>query len=69
MTDEYLAELKREEGENFDPTHWPLYFHELNGPRRMETIWDGLKSRGMSEDHLEKLMGQNVYRLYTEVVG
>jgi microsomal dipeptidase-like Zn-dependent dipeptidase len=35
----------------------------------METIWDGLKARGMSEDHLEKLMGQNVYRLYTEVVG
>jgi len=69
MTDEYLAELKREEGENFDPTHWPLYFHELNGPRRMETIWDGLKSRGMSEGHLEKLMGQNIYRLYAEVVG
>lgn len=69
MTDEYLAELKREEGENFDPSHWPLYFHELNGPRRMETIWDGLKSRGMSEAHLEKLMGRNVYRLYAEVIG
>jgi len=69
MTDEYLAELKREEGENFDPTHWPLYFHELNGPRRMETLWDGLKARGMSEGHLEKLMGRNVYRLYAEVIG
>jgi len=69
MTDEYLAELKREEGENFDPSHWPLYFHELNGPRRMETIWDGLKARGMSEGNLEKLMGQNIYRLYQEVIG
>lgn len=69
MTDEYLAELKREEGENFDPSHWPLYFHELNGPRRMETIWDGLKARGMSAGYLEKLMGQNVYRLYAEVIG
>ena len=69
LSDEYLAELKREEGENFDPSHWPLYFHELNGPRRMETIWDGLKSRGMSDAHLEKLMGQNVYRLYAEVIG
>ena len=67
MTDEYLQELKREEGENFDPTMWPLYFEELNGPRRMETIWDGLKKRGMSEDQLEKLMGLNLLRLYQKI--
>ena len=35
LTDEYLAELKREEGENFDRAEWPLYFEELNGPRKM----------------------------------
>ena len=69
MTDEYLQELKREEGENFDPTMWPLYFEELNGPRRMETIWDGLKNRGMSEDQLEKLMGLNLLRLYQKIYG
>ena len=69
MTDEYLQELKREEGENFDPTMWPLYFEELNGPRRMETIWDGLKKRGMSEDQLEKLMGLNLLRLYQKIYG
>ena len=67
MTDEYLQELKREEGENFDPTMWPLYFEEVNGPRRMETIWDGLKKRGMSEDQLEKLMGLNLLRLYQKI--
>jgi membrane dipeptidase len=48
---------------------WPLYFEELNGPRRMETIWDGLASRGMSEGKLEKLFGLNLQRLYKEVIG
>lgn len=69
LTEEYLAELKAEEGENFDRAMWPLYFEELNGPRRMETIWDGLKKRGMSEGQLEKLFGLNILRLYREVIG
>lgn len=69
MTQEYLDELKREEGENFDPAEWPLYFEELNGPRRMETIWNGLAKRGMSEDVLEKIFGLNIYRLYESVIG
>lgn len=69
LTQEYLDELKREEGENFDRSQWPLYFEELNGPRRMETIWDGLAKRGMSEGNLEKLFGLNLRRLYTEVIG
>jgi membrane dipeptidase len=59
----------REEGENFDRSHWPLYFEELNGPRRMETIWDGLAKRGMSQRQLEKLFGLNIHRLYSEVIG
>ncbi len=69
MTEEYIAELMREEGENFDRSHWPLYFEELNGPRRMETIWDGLAKRGMSQRQLEKLFGLNIHRLYSEVIG
>lgn len=69
LTEEYLDELRREEGENFDRAMWPLYFEELNGPRRMETIWDGLASRGMSDDQLEKLFGTNLYRLYADVIG
>jgi len=69
MSDEYIAELKREEGNNFDASHWPLFMDELNGPRRMEVIWDGLKKRGLSERKLEKVMGQNNYRIYKEVVG
>jgi membrane dipeptidase len=48
---------------------WPLYFEELNGPRRMETIWNGLARRGMSQEQLEKLFGLNIRRLYQEVIG
>lgn len=69
LTQEYLDELKREEGENFDRSQWPLYFEELNGPRRMETIWDGLAKRGMRQGDLEKLFGQNIRRLYSDVIG
>jgi len=69
LTEEYIAELKAEEGPNFVREEWPLYFEELNGPRRMETIWDGLSKRGMSQRNLEKLFGLNLQRLYTEVVG
>lgn len=69
MTPEYIAELKREEGANFDDAHWPLYFEELNGPRRMEVIWDGMKKRGHSDGALEKVFGTNLYRLYSEVIG
>ena len=69
LTEEYLAELKAEEGPNFVRSEWPLYFEELNGPRRMETIWDGLNKRGMKEDDLEKLFGLNLQRLYLDVIG
>jgi membrane dipeptidase len=69
LTEEYIAELKAEEGPNFVREEWPLYFEELNGPRRMETIWDGLSKRGMSEDNLEKVFGLNLQRLYTDVIG
>ena len=69
LTEDYLAELKDEEGPNFVREEWPLYFEELNGPRRMETIWDGLARRGMKEGNLEKLFGLNLRRLYTEVIG
>ena len=68
LTEGYLAELKREEGENFDGAEWPLYLEEVNGPRRMETIWDGFAKRGMSEGELEKVFGGNQYRLYSEVI-
>ncbi len=68
MTDAYLAELKAEEGDNFNVADWPLYTESLNGPRRMETIWNGLAKRKLSEDQIKKVMGQNLRRLYAEVL-
>ena len=69
MTEAYMAELKREEGANFNPADWPLFIDELNGPRRMEVVWNGVRKLGLSSTDVEKVMGGNQRRLYTEVVG
>ncbi len=69
LTPEYIAELKAEQGANLNEADLPWFMVELNSPRRMETIWDGLKGRGISEDDLEKIMGANVRRIYTETIG
>lgn len=42
---------------------------QLNGLRRMEVVWDGVVGLGYSEDDVEKIMGLNLLRLYTEVIG
>ncbi len=68
-SEEELAVLLEEEGAQFDPKDWPLYMPALNGPRRMEVVWDGLLSRGYSEGEVEKIMGLNLLRFYTEVIG
>jgi membrane dipeptidase len=41
----------------------------LNGPRRMEVVWDGLKKMGLSETDTEKVMGLNLFSLYEKVIG
>ena len=63
------ALLHQEEGPNFVNNDWPLYMTSLNGPRRMEVVWDGLKKMGLSESDVEKVMGLNLYKLYKEVIG
>lgn len=69
LTPEYLDELRREQGANLNEDDLPWFMTELNGPRRMETIWDGLKGRGLTDGQLEKIMGQNVRRVYSETIG
>ena len=69
MTPEYIAELRAEEGSQVTNSELPYFIDELNGPRRMEVVWDGLAGRGYSEDEIEKIMGWNLYRLYEEVIG
>jgi membrane dipeptidase len=68
LTPEYLDELRAEQGANLNEDDLPWFMVELNGPRRMETIWDGLKARGLSDDELEKVMGANVRRVYSETI-
>lgn len=69
LTPEYLDELRAEQGANLVESDLPWFMVELNGPRRMETIWDGLKGRGLSDRELEKIMGLNVRRVYSETIG
>ena len=66
---EEIRILQEEEGAQFQPDQWPLYINELNGPRRMEVVLDGLSKRGYKGDALEKIAGKNLYRLYTDVIG
>jgi membrane dipeptidase len=69
MTPEYEAELRAEEGSQVTSSELPYFIDELNGPRRMEVVWDGLAGRGYTEADIEKIMGLNLYRLYAEVIG
>ncbi len=68
MTPEYLAELRSEEG-NVENSALPFFIDELNGPRRMEVVWDGLVARGYASGDIERIMGLNLYRLYGDVIG
>jgi membrane dipeptidase len=69
LTPEYLAELRREEGSQVVDTDLPYFIDELNGPRRMEVVWDGLAKRGLPTVDVERVMGTNLMRLYREVIG
>ncbi len=69
MTPEYEAELRAEEGSQVVSSELPYFIDELNGPRRMEVVWDGLVGRGHSDDDVERIMGGNLFRLYEEVLG
>lgn len=68
-TAEELAILLKEEGPQISAQDWPLYLQGMNGPRRMETVRDGLQRRRFSQADIDKIMGANVQRLYQEVVG
>ncbi len=69
LSPEYLAELKKEEGSQVVDSDLPYFINELNGPRRMEVVWEGLVKRGLPASDVERVMGLNLRRLYREVVG
>ena len=68
-TEEEVKQLIKEEGPNFKPEDWPLYLEKLNGPKRMEVIWDGLAKKGFTQSQIDKIMGQNLLRVYKDVIG
>lgn len=65
----YIAELKKEEGSQVNDSELPYFIDELNGPRRMEVVWDGLVKRRVSTQDVERVMGTNLLRFYREVIG
>ena len=69
LSPEYLAELKREEGSQVVDDELPYFIEELNGPRRMEVVRDGLANRGLPTRDVERVMGGNLLRLYRDVIG
>jgi membrane dipeptidase len=48
---------------------WPFFIAELNGPRRMDAIRDGLEKRRVPAATIDKVMGGNWLRLFRETIG
>jgi membrane dipeptidase len=49
------------------PVRWPYFLSELNHPRRMETVYDGLRGRGFTARDADRILGGNWYRLFSEI--
>ncbi len=72
-TDEERERLERElarlrPGEPVE-IHWPYFLTELNHPRRMDTIREGLEGRGYRPADVDRILGGNFLRLYRQVLG
>ena len=48
---------------------WPFFLSELNHPRRMETVTQGLARRGRPPREIDKILGENFLRLFEETIG
>ena len=64
-----IDELSRLRPVNAASFRWPFFISELNHPRRMETIADGLAKRGYKGDAVDKILGRNFYRLFKDTIG
>lgn len=64
-----IDELSRLRPVNAASFRWPFFISELNHPRRMETIADGLAKKGYKGDAIDKILGRNFYRLFKETIG
>ena len=64
-----IAELSRLRPVTASTFRWPFFIAELNHPRRMDTIADGLAKRSYKAADVDKILGQNFYRLFRETIG
>jgi membrane dipeptidase len=64
-----IDELSRLRPVNAASFRWPFFIAELNHPRRMETIADGLAKRSYKADAIDKILGGNFYRLFRDTIG
>jgi len=64
-----IDELSRLRPVNAASFRWPFFISELNHPRRMETIADGLTKKGYTSDAIDKILGRNFYRLFKDTIG
>lgn len=64
-----IDELSRLRPVNAASFRWPFFISELNHPRRMETIAEGLGKRGYKGDAIDKILGGNFYRLFKDTIG
>jgi membrane dipeptidase len=62
-----IAELSRLRPVNPATFRWPYFLRELNHPRRMETVRDGLRGRGYTQAQIDLVLGGNWRRLFGEV--
>jgi membrane dipeptidase len=57
---------------SFKPVYrvrWPPWIKELDPPERFRNIAQGLATRGYTSEHIEKILGGNWTRYFTEVIG
>lgn len=64
-----IDELSRLRPVTASTFRWPFFISELNGPRRMTTIREGLEKRRMPAATIDKVLGGNWYRLFRETIG
>jgi membrane dipeptidase len=64
-----IDELSRLRPVNAASFRWPFFISELNHPRRMETIADGLTRKGYKAAAIDKILGRNFYRLFKDTIG
>jgi membrane dipeptidase len=64
-----IDELSRLRPVNAASFRWPFFISELNHPRRMETIAEGLAKNGYKADAVDKILGGNFYRLFKDTIG